>query len=140
MRWNTDLGQQPKDINKLTFSKLKTIVKKQLQSKMNDTTKLKPTNFIVRTKLKPTNFIVRTKHQYPDESVEALLLLGLWKGGFKTWALRQIAKEKDAIVGEVYVEGKDREGKTILVFNIQKGKGKSEVEKLKKTLHLLTQK
>ena len=129
MRWNTDLGQQPKDINKLTFSKLKTIVKKQLQSKMNDT-----------TKLKPTNFIVRTKHQYPDESVEALLLLGLWKGGFKTWALRQIAKEKDAIVGEVYVEGKDREGKTILVFNIQKGKGKSEVEKLKKTLHLLTQK
>ena len=34
----------------------------------------------------------------------------------------------------------NREGKTILVFNIQKGKGKSEVEKLKKTLHLLTQK
>jgi hypothetical protein len=124
MRWNATLGKKPEDIQALKLSNLKGLVKSQLQTKMKDT-----------TAMKPTNFVAVLGHQYPDGNIASLLLLGLWKGKIKNWATRVVAKQKGAIVGEAYYNGKTETGKQIIVFNILKGRGKSEVDRIKKKLY-----
>lgn len=124
MRWNAELGKKPEDIAALKLSNLKGLVKSQLRTKMKDT-----------TATKPTNFVAVLNHQYPDGNTASMLLLGLWKGKIKNWATREIAKQKGVIVGEAYFNGKTEAGKQIMVFKVLKGRGKSELDKIKKKLY-----
>lgn len=124
MRWNAALGKKPEDIATLQLSSLKGLVKSQLQTKMKDT-----------TATKPTNFVAVLNHQYPDGNTASMLLLGLWKGKIKNWATREIAKQKGVIVGEAYYDGKTDTGKQILVLKVLKGRGKSELNRIKKKLY-----
>lgn len=125
MKWNTTaLGKTPDDINTIQLSDLKSLVKIQLSTKIGDT-----------TESKPTNFVAILEHNYPDGNTASMLLLGLWKGKFKNWATRDIAKQKGVVVGEVYLDGTNQQGTPILKFTNLKGRGKTQTEAIKKKLY-----
>ena len=127
MKINPKIAKQPEDLTQLAFSKMRSLVKKDL-IRLEKNTHAEA----------PTQIILNADHAYSDGQEQGLIILGAWKGAWKKYAKEDTAKKAPmGAIGQAYFGGETNDGQTIIHIGLAKGKAKSKGDKLAKSLKKL---
>ena len=126
MKLNPLIAKTPDDFKTMEFKKMKALIKKELKRLQKMT-----------TAEKPTQFMIIGEHDYTDKKGMALPIFGNWKGKFKEYAKKEVVKDPCGAIGTVYFDKIDENGQKVIQIQLAKGKGKTKVGKIERTLKKL---